>query len=95
MIASRDHVIAALRNVFDPEFGMSVVDLGLIRAVQIDGGCVSIAMTLTTRGCPLGDALVQWAREAIGRVPGVEQVSVALTFEPPWSPDQISLTMRP
>jgi len=94
-IASREQVIEALRSVFDPEFGMSVVDLGLIRDVEVDRGCVRIAMTLTTRACPLGDSLMKWAREAVANVAGVEQVSVALTFDPPWSPDQIALTMRP
>jgi metal-sulfur cluster biosynthetic enzyme len=95
MIASRDHVIAALRNVFDPEFGMSVVDLGLIRAVQIDGGCVSIAMTLTTRACPLGEAMAQWVREAVRRVEDVEEVRSPLPSSLHGVPDQVALRMRP
>lgn len=89
MTIERDQVTEALRGVFDPELGMSVVDLGLIYDVQIDGGCVRITMTLTTPGCPLHDAMGEWVRQAVGRIPGVEQVVVDITFEPAWTPGRI------
>ena len=50
---SREQVTRALRDVFDPELGMSVIDLGLIYGVEIDGAGVRITKTLTTQGCPL------------------------------------------
>src|SRR5262249_62064044 len=83
----RDQVIEALREVFDPELGMSVVDLGLIYGVEVDGGTVCISMTLTTRGCPLHDSMAEWVRRAVGQIPGVEDVAVTITFEPPSTPD--------
>ena len=86
---SREQVDRALRNVFDPEIGMSIVDLGLIYDLTIDSGHVRITMTLTTHGCPLHDAMRDWVRHAVGRVPGVEGVEVAIIFEPPWTPDRI------
>lgn len=89
MAISREHLMLALRDVFDPELGMSVVDLGLIYEVEIDGGRVRITMTLTTQGCPLNDAMIEWVRRAVGKIPGVEAVDVAITFEPPWTPDRI------
>jgi metal-sulfur cluster biosynthetic enzyme len=89
MIA-REQITRALQDVFDPELGMSVVDLGLIYDVQIDGSRVRITMTLTTQGCPLHGSMTEWVRRAVGQIPGVEQVEVALTFEPPWTPDRIS-----
>jgi metal-sulfur cluster biosynthetic enzyme len=86
---SREHVTQALRSVFDPELGMSVVDLGLIYDVQIDGGRVQITMTLTTRGCPLHNTMAEWIRQAVGKVSGVEEVAVVTTFEPAWTPERI------
>jgi metal-sulfur cluster biosynthetic enzyme len=83
-------VTEALRTVFDPELGMSVVDLGLVYGIRIVGGEVAITMTLTTPGCPIHDVMPQWAREAVMRVPGVERVEVTLAFEPPWTPDRIA-----
>jgi metal-sulfur cluster biosynthetic enzyme len=92
---SRDQVTQALREVFDPELGMSVVDLGLIYDVQVDGGRVRITMTLTTQGCPLHDSMTEWVRQAVGRVPGVEEVDVTITFEPAWTPERIVRTALP
>ena len=89
MSVSLEQVTEALRDVFDPELGMSVVDLGLIYDVAIDEGRVRITMTLTTQGCPLHDAMAEWVRQATSRIPGVEDVLVAIVFDPPWTPDRI------
>jgi metal-sulfur cluster biosynthetic enzyme len=86
---SREQVIEALRDVFDPELGMSVVDLGLIYDVRIDDGRVGITMTLTSAGCPLHDAMTGWVRRAVERVPDVADVAVTLTFDPPWTPERM------
>ncbi|MGH7392318.1 MAG: metal-sulfur cluster assembly factor [Candidatus Rokuibacteriota bacterium] len=82
-------VTDALRTVFDPELGMSVVDLGLVYGMRIAGGEVAVTMTLTAPGCPIHDVMPEWVRAAVMRVPGVERVGVTLTFEPPWTPDRI------
>jgi metal-sulfur cluster biosynthetic enzyme len=89
MSLSQDLITQALRGVYDPELGMSVVDLGLIYGVEIDAGRVSISLTLTAQGCPLRAPLVEWVRQAVGELPGVEDVRVIVTFEPPWTPDRI------
>ncbi len=81
----------ALRTVFDPELGMSVIELGLIYGIDIRNGAVKITMTLTTPGCPIHDVMPGWVREAVRPIPGVEQVEVDITFDPPWTPDRISL----
>jgi metal-sulfur cluster biosynthetic enzyme len=86
---SREQVTRALRDVFDPELGMSVIDLGLIYGVEIDGAGVRITMTLTTQGCPLQGSMTDWIRRAVGKIPGVEDVQVAIVFDPPWTPDRI------
>lgn len=95
MSIGRDQVMQALREVFDPELGMSVVDLGLVYDVGIDGGRVRITMTLTTQGCPLHDSMTEWVRQAVGRLPGVDAVEVAITFEPAWTPERIGRDVAP
>ena len=86
MSVGRERITQALRAVLDPELGMSVVDLGLIYGVEIEGGRVRVTMTLTAQGCPLHESLAEWVRRAIREVPGVEDVEVAVTFDPPWTP---------
>ncbi len=83
-------VTQALRTVFDPELGLSVVELGLVYGVKIERGAVAITMTLTTPGCPIHDVMPEWAREAVMKLPGVERVEVTLTFDPPWTPDRMA-----
>ena len=89
MSVSPEQITEALRDVFDPELGMSVVDLGLIYDVAIDAGRVHITMTLTTQGCPLHDSMTEWVRQAVSRIPGVDEVAVVIVFDPPWTPDRI------
>jgi metal-sulfur cluster biosynthetic enzyme len=79
----------ALRTVFDPELGMSVVELGLVYGIEVTGGAVGVTMTLTAPGCPIHDVMAEWVREAVLKVTGVERVDVTLTFDPPWTPDRI------
>jgi metal-sulfur cluster biosynthetic enzyme len=85
-----ERVTEALRTVLDPELGLSVVDLGLIYGIAVEGHTVGVTMTLTARGCPLHDVMVDWVRRAVAGVAGVEQVDVRLTFEPPWTPARIA-----
>jgi metal-sulfur cluster biosynthetic enzyme len=66
------------------------VDLWLIYGIAIDGRTVRIMMTLTAPGCPLHDVMADWVRRAVLAVPGVQQVEVNLTFDPPWTPARIT-----
>ncbi|HXJ82712.1 MAG TPA: metal-sulfur cluster assembly factor [Candidatus Methylomirabilis sp.] len=95
MTVSREQVTEALRDVFDPELGMSVVDLGLIYDVQVDGGQIRVVMTLTAPGCPLHDAMSEWVRQAVGKISGVGAVDVTVTFEPLWTPDRMQRSGAP
>jgi metal-sulfur cluster biosynthetic enzyme len=83
---SHDQVTQALREVFDPELGMSIVDLGLVYDIDIEAGLVRVTMTMTTQTCPLHDAMAEWVRAAIERIPGVQAAMVQITFTPPWTP---------
>jgi metal-sulfur cluster biosynthetic enzyme len=84
-----EQVTQALREVFDPELGMSIVELGLVYDIDVRGGAVTVTMTLTAPGCPIHDVMPRWVKGAVARVPGVERVDVIITFDPPWTPDRI------
>ncbi|HEY5675592.1 MAG TPA: metal-sulfur cluster assembly factor [Myxococcales bacterium] len=84
-------VMAALRNVFDPETCLSVVDLGLVYSVDVrPDRTVGVSMTLTTPACPAGGPILDGVDRAVRRLPEVADVFVELTFEPPWTPERIS-----
>ncbi len=78
----------ALRPIQDPEIFISIVDLGLIRAVEIspDGSGVKVVMTLTTPFCPEGPMLVEAVKQTLTTLPGVESSEVELQWNPPWDP---------
>jgi metal-sulfur cluster biosynthetic enzyme len=94
MAITGEQVTAALQDVLDPELGMSVVDLGLIYAVEVDGGHVRVTMTLTAPGCPIHDSMSEWVRRAILDIPGATDAEVTITFDPPWTPDRIRSRLR-
>lgn len=83
-------VMGALRNVYDPETCLSVVDLGLVYAVAVREGKVSVSMTLTTPACPAGGPITEGVERAVRALPEVEDVNVELTFEPRWTPERIT-----
>lgn len=86
-----DDIIAALKTVYDPEIPADIFELGLIYKVDIeDDRMVKIMMTLTAPGCPVAGEMPGWVENAVGAVEGVSGVEVAMTFDPPWTPDRMS-----
>ena len=90
-----DQVFAQLKNVFDPEIPINVVDLGLIyfcEAYQLEDGSqrVEIKMSMTAPGCGMGDILKEDARSAAQSVSGVSQVDVELVWDPIWGRERMS-----
>lgn len=80
----------ALREVYDPEIPVNVVDLGLIYDIDVKGNNVSIQMTLTARGCGMGPFIAQQAEDALTDLPGVKDVNVELVWDPPWSVEMVT-----
>lgn len=78
MTISRDSVMAALATVDDPEIHRPITDLGMVGEVQIEGGHVTVPILLTTAGCPLKGTITGDVQEAVGKVAGVESVSVSM-----------------
>lgn len=83
-------ILEALKDVYDPEIPVNVVDLGLIYDVQVNDGSVHVEMTLTAAGCGMGPYIAQQAEWAIAELDGVQDVNVELVFDPPWNPDLIT-----
>ena len=89
-MVSEEVVLEALREVYDPELHYNIVDLGLIYDVDIKDGDVHVLMTLTTPACPIGPMIVEQVQELLGIMPGISDVDVEFTFDPPWGPDMMT-----
>lgn len=84
-------ILDCLLEVMDPEVGLSVVDLGLIYGATRGEDGIEVALTLTTRACPLGEMIVEDARERLSRrFQDMPKVTVSLVWNPPWNPDRIT-----
>ena len=91
----KDHVLAALKKVYDPEMPVNIYELGLIYALDVDAqGQAAIRMTLTAPNCPVAGSLPAEVERAARSVTGVTGVKLELTFDPPWSKDRMSEAAR-
>ena len=87
---TESQVYDAMRNVYDPEIPVSVVDLGLIYDVKIIDDWVGVKMTLTAPGCGMGGAIANQIRERVLEIPGVHDADVRIVWEPQWNPTMMS-----
>ena len=93
---NEENVWEQLRNVYDPEIPVNIVDLGLIYGMGVTddasgkGKAVAVQMTLTAPGCGMGPTMAAEAQQRILSLPGVASAHVELVWDPPWSPDRIS-----
>ena len=87
---SYDAGVGVMKDVYDPEIPINVVDLGLVYDVNVQEGNVHVLMTLTAPGCGMGPFIAQQAEWAIAELEGVSDVEVEMTFDPPWNPEMIS-----
>ncbi len=87
----KEQIIAAFRKVYDPEMPVNIYELGLIYGLDVDAdGNAHIRMTLTAPNCPVAGILPGQVEQAARAVPGVKDVKLELTFDPPWSKDRMS-----
>ena len=91
---TKDEVMEILTEVYDPDLGISIVDLGLVYDVRINGEAVEVDMTLTSPACPYGPQMMGDVNFAVKRMDGVEKVDVELVWDPPWSMERISPEIR-
>jgi metal-sulfur cluster biosynthetic enzyme len=83
-----------LRECYDPEIPINIVDLGLVYGIEIMGDAVKVRMTLTAPGCPLAGVIVEDVRRKLLELEGVRKAEVDLVWDPPWSPERISEEAR-
>lgn len=81
-------ILDAIATVIDPEVGIDIVAMGLIRGIAVDGQEVRVRMTLSTRGCPVGPAMVDEVVQALAAVGYAAEVE--MEFEPPWTVEDIT-----
>ena len=94
MTTGADDLLAVLHGVVDPELGIDIVDLGLVYGLRRHEGKVELDLGMTTPMCPYTGVLADEARRALESVPGVEEATVTVTFDPPWSPEMMSPQAR-
>jgi FeS assembly SUF system protein len=87
----KEDVIAAIRECYDPEIPVNIYDLGLIYDVHVsETSKVDLVMTLTSPHCPVAEILPAQVKSRVELVEGVDEVDLELTWDPPWTPDQMS-----
>jgi FeS assembly SUF system protein len=84
-------IVKVLKNIYDPEIPVNIYDLGLIYEILVsDEATVEITMTLTAPNCPVADELIEHVNVGVRDITGVKDVSIKLTFEPPWDMSYLS-----
>jgi FeS assembly SUF system protein len=90
-VAGEEAVVEALRSVYDPEIPVNIYDLGLIYDLAIDAkGDAVVTMTLTAPACPVAGSMPKEVAERVAAVEGIGEVDVVLTWDPPWTPANMS-----
>lgn len=90
MPATEQQVWDALRECYDPEIPLNIVDLGLVYEVSVQGEVVNVKMTLTAQGCPSHGDIGDSVRSQLKLIPGVKEANVEMVWDPPWDPSRMS-----
>lgn len=87
-------ILEILKDCYDPEISINIVDLGLIYDIKIKSSKVSVKMTLTALGCPLSRTIIEDVKQKILILKGIKDVDVEIVFDPPWTPEKMSAQAR-
>ncbi|MFZ4618922.1 MAG: metal-sulfur cluster assembly factor [Bacteroidota bacterium] len=87
---TKERIYAALKDVYDPEIPVSIVDLGLVYDVKIIDDWVGVKMTLTSQGCGLSTQIANNVRERVAALQGVADADVRIVWQPAWNPSMMS-----
>ena len=88
---SQEEILEALKECYDPEIPVNVVDLGLVYGVEVTPeDKVKVTMTLTTPGCGMAHQIAMQVKQRTLQIPGVKDASVTVVWEPPWNPSRMS-----
>ncbi|HJP01919.1 MAG TPA: iron-sulfur cluster assembly protein [Planctomycetota bacterium] len=89
-MVTREDVESQLREVFDPEIPVNVLDLGLVYDIAIEGEVCKIEMTLTSQACPEAKTIPDMIKRRVNTLEGIESTEIEVVWEPQWSPHLIS-----
>ncbi len=89
-----EKIYAELKQVFDPEIPVNIVDLGLVYDVKVDGPRANVVMTLTSQACPEAKTIPDVVRRRCTTVEGIQEVAVDVVWDPPWTPQRITKAGR-
>ncbi len=87
---TEEMVLDVMKDVYDPEIPVNVVDLGLVYDLKIEDDFVYVTMTMTAPGCPFGDQLKTETRERIVSGTGAKDAEVTMVIDPPWNPSMMT-----
>ncbi len=93
-MATQEQVVEQLRKCFDPEIPVNIYDLGLVYDVAVEGAVVEIRMTFTSDSCPSAREIPLDIRHKIAELGDVDEVNLAVVWDPPWHPRMISEAAR-
>ena len=91
---SETEIYEVLRECYDPEIPVNIVDLGLVYGVEVEGNAVNIIMTLTAPGCQMGSMIRENIEDKLLGLPDCEQANVEIVWDPPWTPHMMSEAAR-
>lgn len=94
MAVTQDQVFDELKQVFDPEIPVNIVDLGLVYEVVIDGATCKIRMTLTSQACPEARTIPEMMKRRVNTIDGIEGTEIEIVWEPTWGPQCITAAGR-
>lgn len=93
-MVTKEDVMEVLKKCYDPEIPINIVDLGLVYDVDVEGDRAHIKMTLTTTGCPMYAVILDNVRQKVESIDGIKKAEIELVWDPPWTPDRISKTVK-
>jgi metal-sulfur cluster biosynthetic enzyme len=93
-MVTQEQVYEVLRDCYDPELPVNIVDLGLVYDVAVQDDNVNVVMTLTARGCPAHSFISESVRARVTRIPGVKSATVQVVWDPPWDISRMSETAK-
>ena len=93
-MVTKEDVMETLKQCYDPEIPVNIVDLGLVYGVEVEGEKVHVKMTLTAVGCPMHSVISQDVKSKVESMDGVKEAEVEVVWEPRWTPDRIAPEAR-
>ena len=87
---TKEKVLEALSQVYDPEIPIDIVNLGLVYSIKIENDIVDLEMTMTSPGCPSAREIIMEAQNIVSDIDGVKETNIEIVWDPPWSKDKMS-----